>query len=526
MTMASTQNQTALDSLRRNPYAVATGGAVLLLVAMTVARLSTVAFVAAGIGFLALLGYAALQWPRVILVIVALSAILDRYVVAGFLPASLGLITHLFSESLLGVVGLVLGWRAWQADRLVPAFRHPATAFLLLFLGAALISGVVNGVSLVQTAAGIAFTVDAVALFYLARLVGFNARQATAAISAFVGLMLVAAVVALLQAVLTPNLFGLHVLLGRFGEAYRLASIFGDPNVFAALISAAAPFLLIGVVHSARPRERWLNLAGFFLLALTLWLSFSRGGWLGMLIGLAIGTLILERRALFVGIAVIVVAFGTAAILPRDLLGRATGEQRPDLVGSTFERFGTVGTGRDLRTLFVLNAIQIVADHPVLGVGPGRFGGAAADLLGTPVYAQYGTDRLFTDPSQRTVDNFWLHLLVEFGVIGFLAFCFAILSIAVPIFRSAMRAFGRRRVVLIATAIATITILANSVSTMLLEANSVAFVFWFLLGVGSLLAASGAEETIAGGTALGAERVGPEATRTASPSRSAIACGR
>jgi len=441
------------------------------------------------VAFLALLGYAAFLWPRTLLVIVALSAILDRYVVAGFLPASLDLITHLFSESVLAVVGVVLAWRAWRDGRLSPALRHPATGLLLLAVCVAVISAIANGVSPTQSAAGVAFTFDAVALFYLARMVGFDRRQATAAIAAFVALMLFAAVIAVLQALLTPDLFGLHALFGRFGEAYRLASIFGDPNVFGALISAAAPFLLLGAVRSPRSRERWLNLAGFFLLALTLWLSFSRGGWLGMIVGLTIGALVLDRRAFVAGIAVFIVAFGTAAVMPRDLLGHAAGETRPDLVGSTFNRFETVGGGTDLRTLFILNAIPIVADHSLLGVGPGRYGGAAAELFGTPVYRQYGTDKLFSNPTQRTVDSFWLHLLVEMGVIGFLAFVFAILSILVPIFGSAMEAVGRRKIVLIGAAIAAISVMANSVTTMLLEANSVAYVFWFLLGIGSLLAA-------------------------------------
>src|SRR5690606_21674908 len=101
--------------------------------------------------------------------------------------------------------------------------------------------------------------------------------------------------------------------------------------------------------------------------------------------------------------------------------------ERPNVIDSTFGRVGTIGEGRDLRTLFVLNGLPILADHPLLGVGPGRYGGAAADLFETPIYAEYGTDALLTSPTQRTVDNFWLHLAVESGVLGTAAFLAAAL---------------------------------------------------------------------------------------------------
>jgi O-antigen ligase len=182
--------------------------------------------------------------------------------------------------------------------------------------------------------------------------------------------------------------------------------------------------------------------------------------------------------------------------MPRDLLCRECGA-RPDLVGSTFGRVATVGAGKDLRTTFVANAVQIFADHPLLGVGPSRYGGAAADLFGTPVYAAYGTDRLFVNPSQRTVDNFWLHLVVESGLLGLVAYLGMIAAALRPIIRSALTAGWGRRVALAGISGAVIGLAINALTTMLLEANSVAFLFWFLLGIGSQLAAAPAGEPAA-----------------------------
>jgi O-antigen ligase len=287
--------------------------------------------------------------------------------------------------------------------------------------------------------------------------------------------------------VLSPHLLGLSALRGRSGEAYRLAAFFGDPNVFAAFLSGAIPFALFGTTGLRTTRSRRIALAAAFMLVLALWLSFSRGGWLGAVGGFGIAAVIIDHRALRIGAVVVVVALLVALVMPRNLLC-ATCQDRPDLVGSTLGRIDKVGGGRDLRVLFVLNGLPIVRDHPLLGVGPGRYGGAAADIFGTPVYATYGTDDLFTDPSQRTVDDFWLHLLVESGLLGVAVFLAMVAAALRPIIRAARATASWRRVALAGISGAVISLSINGFTTMLLEANSVAFLFWFLLGIGSLLA--------------------------------------
>jgi O-antigen ligase len=430
---------------------------------------------------------ASLRWPRAALVGVVLSPILDRYLVPGLLAPDAETVAHLLSEALLVAVGVALLAQAARRSSLRPAFNHPTVRLALVFVVLAAISAAVNGVPAGQELAGIGFTLDAVALFVLARIVRFDSRGALMAINVIVGLALGAAVVALAQAVLSPHLLGLSPLQGRYGELYRLAAFFGDPNVFAAFLSASIPFALFGATGLWTARGRRLALGGGFLLILALWLSFSRGGWLGAFAGFAIASVLLDRRALRVGLVVVPVALLVALVMPRDLLCREC-EARPDLVGSTVGRVGTVSSGKDLRTSLVANAVPIIVDHPLVGVGPGRYGGAAADLFGTPVYAAYGTDRLFVNPTQRTVDNFWLHLAVESGLLGLLAYLGMIGAALFPIMRSARTAAWGRRVALAGISGAVICLSINGFTTMLLEANSIAFLFWFLLGIGSQLA--------------------------------------
>jgi O-antigen ligase len=282
---------------------------------------------------------------------------------------------------------------------------------------------------------------------------------------------------------------------GRYGEVYRLASIFSDPNTFGALLIAVIPFAAFAVVSLRRPGYRVAALLLAILLFTPLFLSFSRGAWVGLAVGGGLAMALINWRALVVTAAVAAVSFWLAIEVPREVLVPTEGPgsnppNQPSLVDSTVARFNEIGAGKDLRTELVVNALPIVRDHPVLGVGPGRFGGATSWLFGSPVYAEYGTDDVFAgSPQTKTADNFWLHIVVETGALGLAAFLAASLAAGIPILLAARRAQGWYRVLLGGIAAGTAALAANAVTTMLLEANAVAFFTWFLLGIGSLLVA-------------------------------------
>ena len=454
---------------------------------VAIAQVSIPLFAVAEGLFVGQVALAALRWPRAALVGVVLSPILDRYFAPGLLPPSALSLARLLSEALLLFVGAALIAQAASRGTLRAALDHPTVRLAVAFFAVAVLSAAVNGVPPVQAATGIGFTLDAVLLFVMARVVGFRARQAIVAIGALLILVLAAAVITIGQAVLTPHLLGLSALQGRFGELYRLAAFFGDPNVLAAFLSAAIPFALFGSSALATTRGRRVALVTALVLVTALWLSFSRGGWFGVVVGFIIAGLLIDRRAVRTGLLIMAIALVMALVMPRNLLCPSCAEEL-DLLGSTFGRFDTIGQGNDLRTLFIRNAVPILRDHPLLGVGPGRYGGAVADIFGTPVYETYGTDRLFINPAQRTVDDFWLHLLVESGVIGAALFVAMIVTALRPIVHGARTSSFGRHVALAGTAGAVISLSLNAVTTMLLEANSVAFLFWVMLGIGSLLA--------------------------------------
>jgi len=464
--------------------------AVLLLGGATVAASSSPqAFVAFAAALVVLAAVAAARWPRTAIVLVLLSPIVDRYIVADLLPAEIASASHYLSEALLLTVSVILAWRAWTDGRLIAAFRHPVTVALLAFTALAGLSAIVNGVPPHVAVIGLVFTLDAVALFFLPRLVGFTLRQTLAVVGVIGGIVLTAAVLAIGQALLMPRLFGMVPVRGRFGEEVRLASLFGDPNVFGAFLVSAVPFALIAAARLPDRRLRWLAGAIAFVLLLALWLSFSRGAWIALVLGVGFMLAIVDRRALLLGALGCVLTFVAADTMPRNLLVERK-PPRTNMVDSTIDRVETIGVGGDLRTLFVIQSIPVFRDHALLGVGPGRFGGAVANTFPTPIYDEYEFGELFWSPKQRTVDNFWLHLVIEAGLLGTAAFLAAVLIPGVRVVRAARAAVGWRRIALGGIAAGTAGLAVSSGSTMLLEANSIGFLFWLLLGLGALVVAA------------------------------------
>jgi O-antigen ligase len=158
--------------------------------------------------------------------------------------------------------------------------------------------------------------------------------------------------------------------------------------------------------------------------------------------------------------------------------------QDPDVVDATIGRLGAIGAGNDLRVIFLQEGLPIAAENPVVGVGPGRYGGAAANVFGTPVYARYGISL----HGFHTVHDYWLHLLVEVGVLGAGAVLVAIVLVARGLWRAVPRLTGSSRTIVLAVSIGLIAFSINSLAEMLLEGNTPSFVLWLLVGLGSLLA--------------------------------------
>jgi putative inorganic carbon (hco3(-)) transporter len=461
-------------------------------------RLWAPAFIGLGIIGLALVGYAAHRWPRATLVAACVSTVVDPVLFRLAMPPGMDLRPIGASDLILAVTGGVIVVNAVRTRTLLPALRDPVTLFVTLFVGVAVLSAVVNAVPPHVALLGIVMTVDAIAVYFVARTLRFGDRSAAAAIAAIVGTSVLVAVFGIGQVVLHPDLLGFATFSGRFGEGGRITSFVGNPNIVAMIVGLALPFPLFAAWRATERRTRWLSGIAAYLLLLALLLTFSRSAWLAVAVSVLLGALLLDRRVLLTFVLVVVAGIATTMVMPRYVLLSAEdlaryfpgGAGPPSLIDTTVDRIDVVSRQRDLRVRFVAEGLPIVRDHLWLGAGPGRYGGAAATITESPVYDEYGTGLY----GYRTVHNFWLHLFGEVGVIGGAIFVTMIAGLYLRLSRAAraVRDGPDRRPVrfwiLAGAATSVVTVTLHSATEMTFEGNLPAILVWLVIGVASILA--------------------------------------
>jgi O-antigen ligase len=131
--------------------------------------------------------------------------------------------------------------------------------------------------------------------------------------------------------------------------------------------------------------------------------STARGAWLAALAAVATCVVLLGRRAVSRGTGLVL-----AALLAAVAFAAATSPELTQHARSMFDP-GGINAGRV--AIYRAN-LDIVADHPVLGLGFGRYRTAA-----TPYYQRHpAADR------RSHAHNTYLHLAAEAGLVGLAAF--------------------------------------------------------------------------------------------------------
>ena len=469
--------------------------AALVLALVLAGRVSPPAFVAVLVVGLVAVAFAARRWPLATLVTAAVTTLADpeltpRILPQGFDPGPIGL-----SEPMLLVAGAVVALDAIRRRTFPVALRDPVLPLAALFVGLAIVSAAVNTVPPQVALLGIVMTVDAVAIYFAVRMVPIDDRAAGLAVGAVVAVVVGAALFGIAQVVLAPDLLGFNTRAGQFGEGNRISSFIGDPNMLAAVIGIASPFALYASRHLTDVRWRWVARLALFVLMLALLLTFSRGAWLSVAIGCLVVALLVDWRSLpFLAVA-IVLAWGAATAMPRGMLvpeaaeggGGGGGGGPVSIPDSTGNRFGSLLDRNDTRGRYLRDGLRVIEANPLLGVGPGRYGGGAALIdpeNPSPVYEEYDVE-LF---GYRTVHNFWLHLLGESGVLGAAVFLTLIAGLLIRFVRGARDSTGLRFVVLAGAATMLMVVSLHSVTEMIFEGNMPVLVVWLALGIASVLA--------------------------------------
>ncbi|RJX16927.1 MAG: hypothetical protein C4570_09020 [Ammonifex sp.] len=240
------------------------------------------------------------------------------------------------------------------------------------------------------------------------------------------------------------------------GVRSRAFSVVGSPNILGSLLALILPLSIAGLSNAGTWRPRTGYAVATLVLGLCLFLTFSRGAWLAAFAGLVLFAFLRNPRILWAvgGVAV------AAPLISPSVAGRLLYMFSSGYIVSS-ERSGRVARWQA--------AIEKVSQHPWLGEGFGRFGGAVATRA---------------IPGSFYVDNFYLKTAAESGLPG-LAVLIWVLASA---WRAGYRAFAlltqRAEKTLAAAFLSGLTaVLIHNCVENVFEAPLMSTFFWLLLGL-------------------------------------------
>jgi len=221
-----------------------------------------------------------------------------------------------------------------------------------------------------------------------------NQREITTAIDVFVGVATVMAAIGLLST---------DILGGKRVIGFKSTTMtWGAMSAIFATLTAS---LFLFEKHS---KKRWLYLGAFVIQFVSMLFSYVRGSWLGFLASVLILVLMKNKKLLLVFIALLAIVFIAA---PDSIQNRVL--SITDLnVGSTKVRF----------TQWI-NAVNIIRDHPIVGVGWIDLGEIHR------AYAPEGADLNYQAYRIGHFHNNFVMIAVCFGLVGLLAVLFMMFKI-------------------------------------------------------------------------------------------------
>ena len=235
---------------------------------------------------------------------------------------------------------------------------------------------------------------------------------------------------ALILSALAVSLIALHQFLFTdwviIGEGVRrVLAVYGSPNNLALYLDRALPLVIALMLFVDGKWHRVAYALIAFVIALCLYLTYSRGAWLGITAGLAFIGLASDKR---VRIAMIVlVVIGAIVVIPFLQTERAQ---------SLFQ----IGTGTGFFRVSVWeSASAMIRDHPIFGVGLDNF---------LYEYPKYINPDAWREPNLSHPHNVVLDFWVRLGILGVLVLVWMIVEFYRAGFRAGTRPAPMRALVI------------------------------------------------------------------------------
>lgn len=298
------------------------------------------------------------------------------------------------------LIAAFLAWPVQMALRGKLTYRlTPLDLPIMLYLAIAAFLFLVRSPQLGIAVEGLRVYVEYLLWFFVASNLALNKRQVQALVNWLVLLGTLVALHGVYQYIIGVEIPSTW-LDSTESVRTRVFSIVGSPNVLGSFLVLVIP-ITISQILSARGRLlKYFYTLCLAPMVLSLLFTYSRGAWLAMAGALAIYGLLYNWRI------ILALAAGTYAA-PKIIPGIAS---RIGYMLSPAYLLSSARAGRVARWNMALDKLQ---NHPVVGEGFGRFGGAVA--------ARH-------IPSSNYVDNFYLKTAAESGILGIAALLWLLLS--------------------------------------------------------------------------------------------------
>jgi O-antigen ligase len=235
-----------------------------------------------------------------------------------------------------------------------------------------------------------------------------------------------------------------------------------DPNLFAGYLVLLVP-LTLAIGLAARWKWSPIPTAGaLLLLGATLVATLSRGGWLGLIVGIGTLAVLLPGRRRVIG--------GVAAAAVALLLLAAA--------GPVAARLGGGAGASPMQTLIDrfpiwTAALNMFVQHPIFGLGVDNFG----NYIG------------LYDPSLdvNQAHDLFLNIAVERGLIGLMTFLALIILTFRTLLMTLVKLSGTDRLLVAAATASLAGFLADSLFDVAYYDYKILLLFWLIIGIGASL---------------------------------------
>ncbi len=373
-----------------------------------------------------------------------------------FIPSDVALFFRLIPETIiytLLVCGLIKAAKRGQtsiaATGPISVKRNPIAFVLFLLAALSLISILVNRVDPIVAAVGLRQIFRFLLLYVAVVWYGLTNKQIILMAGLLAGLAVFESLLGLLQAGAGSKLdawfyTGREFFVGRFRVAQEIFQVraegsrvfatmgrYDQLGTFLSLVGAAA----LGFAYRAAEKYKKYALLLLLIVLPALFLTYSRASWFGFLLGLVVVAIFIQKdkkvlAALLVLIVSLVGFVAFREIEVRRLIDEPSVSPMHRLLEAFSERrLRSEYTGKGRVYFIIETPPAVLKTSPLVGMGPGQYGGGAAALLHNTAgydelnlpFGVYGTE--------GQVDNNWMSLLGELGLLGVLVYLSIFISL-------------------------------------------------------------------------------------------------